>query len=53
MVWKLIWATRAPTAPLGGLTGKQGFNGSLRARIGLDINPFLIYATGGVAATQR
>ncbi|KJS08422.1 MAG: membrane protein [Hoeflea sp. BRH_c9] len=36
----------------GGLTGEQGFNGSLRARIGYDINPFLIYATGGVAATN-
>ncbi|WP_417425970.1 outer membrane protein [Hoeflea sp.] len=36
----------------GGLTAKQGVNGSLRARIGYDINPFLLYATGGVAATQ-
>ncbi|MEM5494084.1 outer membrane protein [Hoeflea sp. AS16] len=35
-----------------GLTGKQGFNGSLRARMGVDINPFLIYATGGIAATN-
>lgn len=36
----------------GGLTGEQGINGSLRARMGFDVNPFLIYATGGVAATQ-
>jgi len=36
----------------GGLTGEQGFNGSLRARMGYDINPFLIYATGGVAAAR-
>ena len=36
----------------GGLTGKQGFNGSVRARMGLDVNPFLLYATAGVAATR-
>ena len=36
----------------GGLTGKQGFNGSIRARMGLDVNPFLVYATAGVAATR-
>jgi outer membrane immunogenic protein len=36
----------------GALSGEQGFNGSLRARIGMDVNPFMIYATGGVAATQ-
>ncbi|MBC7279930.1 outer membrane protein [Hoeflea sp.] len=36
----------------GATTGEQGFNGSLRARLGMDINPFLIYATGGVAATR-
>lgn len=34
-----------------GVVGEQGFNGSLRARLGMDVNPFLIYATGGVAAT--
>lgn len=37
---------------LGGTTAEQGFNGSLRARMGYDINPFLVYATGGVAATK-
>lgn len=36
----------------GGVTAEQGLNGSLRARMGYDINPFLVYATGGVAATQ-
>jgi outer membrane immunogenic protein len=35
-----------------GLTGEQGVNGSLRARLGYDVNPFLVYATGGVAATN-
>ena len=35
-----------------GLTGEQGVNGSLRARMGFDVNPFLIYATGGLAATR-
>ncbi|MBU4530085.1 MAG: porin family protein [Hoeflea sp.] len=35
-----------------GVAGEQGFNGSLRARLGMDVNPFLIYATGGVAATR-
>lgn len=39
-------------ATAGGLTAKQGLNGSLRARLGLDINPFMVYATGGVAATR-
>jgi outer membrane immunogenic protein len=39
-------------ASLGALTGEQGFNGSLRARLGYDINPFLLYATGGLAATR-
>jgi outer membrane immunogenic protein len=36
-----------------GLTGTQGVNGSLRARVGYDMNPFLIYATGGVAAANH
>ncbi|OCW55842.1 outer membrane protein [Hoeflea olei] len=35
-----------------GFTGEQGVNGSLRARLGLDVNPFLLYATGGIAATN-
>ncbi|WP_420408970.1 outer membrane protein [Hoeflea sp.] len=39
-------------ASLGGTTAEQGVNGSLRARLGYDINPFMIYATGGLAATN-
>jgi len=30
----------------------QGLNGSLRARIGYDLTPALVYATGGLAATN-
>ncbi len=36
----------------GGTTSKQGANGSLRARMGVDLNPFMLYGTGGVAATS-
>lgn len=36
-----------------GLEGKQGVNGSLRARVGYDMNPFLIYGTGGIAAANH
>ncbi|WP_105385777.1 outer membrane protein [Neorhizobium alkalisoli] len=32
-----------------GFEGKAGWNGSVRARVGYDLNPFLIYGTGGVA----
>ncbi|TCV72717.1 outer membrane immunogenic protein [Neorhizobium sp. R1-B] len=32
-----------------GYEGKAGWNGSVRARVGYDLNPFLIYGTGGVA----
>ena len=32
-----------------GIEGKEGFNGSLRARVGYDMSPFLIYGTGGLA----
>ncbi|MBO3759721.1 porin family protein [Ciceribacter sp. L1K23] len=32
-----------------GLTGENGVNGSIRGRIGYDMNPFLIYGTGGLA----
>lgn len=31
------------------LEGKAGWNGSLRGRVGYDMNPFLIYGTAGVA----
>ncbi len=35
-----------------GLTAKQGMNGSLRGRVGVDLNPVLVYGTAGVAATN-
>lgn len=31
---------------------EQGLNGSLRARVGYDLSPALVYATGGLAATN-
>jgi outer membrane immunogenic protein len=31
------------------LKGKAGWNGSVRGRVGYDLNPFLIYGTAGVA----
>lgn len=33
-----------------GINSKQGINGSVRARVGYDMNPFLLYGTAGVAA---
>ncbi len=33
----------------GGYRGEAGWNGSVRGRVGYDLNPFLIYGTGGVA----
>src|SRR6478735_5254147 len=33
-------------------TMKQGFNGSLRARVGVDVNPVLVYGTAGIAAAD-
>ena len=35
------------------LRGKQGVNGSLRARVGYDMNPFLLYGTAGLAASDN
>lgn len=35
------------------LEGKQGVNGSIRARVGYDMNPFLIYGTGGLAIADQ
>ena len=32
-----------------GLTGEEKVNGSVRGRIGYDLNPFLIYGTAGLA----
>lgn len=34
------------------IEAKQGINGSLRARVGYDLSPALVYATGGIAATN-
>ncbi|PTM92090.1 outer membrane protein [Mycoplana dimorpha] len=31
---------------------EQGVNGSLRARVGVDLNPVLVYGTGGVATSR-
>lgn len=31
---------------------KNGFNGALRARAGIDLDPVLVYGAGGVAATN-
>ena len=35
-----------------GVKSDQGVNGSLRARIGYDLSPAMVYATGGLAATS-
>ncbi|WP_284776662.1 outer membrane protein [Agrobacterium sp. lyk4-40-TYG-31] len=35
------------------LDGKQGVNGSIRARVGYDMNPFLLYGTGGLAIADQ
>jgi outer membrane immunogenic protein len=35
------------------LDGKQGVNGSIRGRVGYDLNPFLIYGTAGLAASDN
>ncbi len=37
----------------GGVTNKNRFNGSVRGRVGYDLNPFLLYATAGVAAANN
>lgn len=36
-----------------GITGKNEANGSVRGRIGYDFNPFMLYATGGLAIGQN
>ncbi len=33
----------------GGYRAEGGWNGSVRGRVGYDLNPFMIYGTGGVA----
>jgi outer membrane immunogenic protein len=37
----------------GGGEGKNEVNGSIRGRIGYDLNPFLLYGTAGLAATKN
>lgn len=36
-----------------GLVGKQGWNGSVRGRVGYDVAPFLLYGTAGLAVTNN
>lgn len=36
----------------GGVTMEQRANGSVRGRVGVDLNPVLLYGTAGVAATS-
>jgi len=36
-----------------GLTGTQGVNGSIRGRVGYDMNPFLLYGTAGLAVANH
>lgn len=44
---------RAGVDRLGGpVSGKQGVNGSIRGRVGYDMNPVLVYGTAGLAATD-
>lgn len=33
----------------GGVENKYGWNGSVRGRVGYDMNPFLLYGTAGLA----
>lgn len=39
-------------ASIGGLKGEQGMFGSIRGRVGYVFNPFMLYATGGLAASN-
>lgn len=36
-----------------GYKGTQGVNGSIRGRVGYDMNPFLVYGTAGLAVTNN
>jgi outer membrane immunogenic protein len=35
-----------------GITAKDDTNGSIRGRLGYDLNPFLLYGTAGIAAAR-
>lgn len=37
----------------GGYRAEGGWNGSVRGRVGYDLNPFMIYGTAGVAAQNN
>ncbi len=45
---------RGSAGTVGGnaVEGKQGVNGSLRGRVGVDLNPVLVYGTAGLAVGQ-
>ena len=43
----------AGTVAGNAVEGKQGVNGSVRARVGYDMNPFLVYGTAGLAASDN
>ncbi|QRI64662.1 porin family protein [Shinella sp. PSBB067] len=36
----------------GVFSAKQGANGSIRGRVGVDLNPVLVYGTAGIAASN-
>lgn len=40
-------------AAIAGLKADKGLFGSIRGRLGYNFNPFLLYATGGVAASEN
>ncbi|MBC2773492.1 porin family protein [Rhizobium sp. AQ_MP] len=40
-------------APVGALKGTQGVNGSVRGRVGYDLNPFMVYGTAGLAVANH
>ena len=40
------------SAAIAGLKAEQGWFGSVRGRVGYAFNPFMLYATGGVAASD-
>ncbi|MCM2292080.1 porin family protein [Allorhizobium sp. BGMRC 0089] len=35
-----------------GYSGKEGWNGSIRGRLGYDLSPFMVYGTAGLAAAD-
>lgn len=36
-----------------GVTGEEKLNGSVRARLGYDLNPFMVYGTAGLAVGEH